>query len=334
MIKTTCLVIGDEHIQINNIVEVEVFIERIEKLALNKKPDFIVSLGDLLHTHERLNTTPMNKAQEFIDRLSKIAPVYSLVGNHDMCNNSQFLTENHWQNSMKKWYNVVVVDKVVNIKINGLKFVFIPYVSPGRFIEALNTVGEDWKDADCIFAHQEFYGCKMGAIVSEIGDKWSLDYPNIISGHIHSKQKIQSNIYYTGSAMQHAFGESTKNTVAFVSFDGTRDYLLEEIDLELPRKRILYKTLDQVEDIVIAKNGDKIKLSVECNYDEFKTFKKSSKYKSLVKQGVKIVFNHRKIENIVDSLKKNILSFNDVLRNLVKEEKNIYLDEICDKILK
>ena len=51
----------------------------------------------------------------------------------------------------------------------------------------------------------------MGAIVSEIGDKWNLKNPNIISGHIHSNQKIQDNIYYTGSAMQNAFGESEKN---------------------------------------------------------------------------------------------------------------------------
>ena len=69
-----------------------------------------------------------------------------------------------------------------------------------------------------IFSHQEFSGCKMGAIISIEGDKWSLDYPHIVSGHIHSRQIPQKNIYYPGAAMQHAFGESEKNIIAFLKY--------------------------------------------------------------------------------------------------------------------
>ena len=87
---------------------------------------------------------------------------------------------------------------------------------PGRFHEALGT--KKWTDATCIWAHQEFYGCKMGAIVSVEGDKWDLHSPLVISGHIHSKQRPQENVYYSGSAMQHAFGESEKNIIAYISF--------------------------------------------------------------------------------------------------------------------
>ncbi len=49
----------------------------------------------------------------------------------------------------------------------------VPYVPPGRFVEALNIIDNEWwKNVNCIFAHQEFYGCKMGAIESIEGDKW------------------------------------------------------------------------------------------------------------------------------------------------------------------
>ena len=102
--------------------------------------------------------------------------------------------------------------------INNEKFIFVPYVPPGRFEEALRTLKDDWISASCIFAHQEFAGCKMGAIVSIEGDKWDIKNPIVISGHIHSKQQPQKNIYYSGSAMQHAFGESAKNIIAFFSF--------------------------------------------------------------------------------------------------------------------
>ena len=58
----------------------------------------------------------------------------------------------------------------------------------------------------------------MGAIISVEGDKWSLKFPNVISGHIHERQIPQKNIYYPGSAMQHAFGESKKNIIAHLNF--------------------------------------------------------------------------------------------------------------------
>ena len=252
------LAIGDPHFKIDNIPEVELFITQIEILAKEKQPDIILCLGDLLHTHERIHTTPLNKAYEFIERMSKISLTYVIVGNHDYIQNQQYLTENHWMNGMKQWDNVIIVDKVTVYNKNEIKLVFCPYVPPGRFEEALNTIRDDWKTANCIFAHQEFYGCKMGAIVSIEGDKWSLDNPLVISGHIHSKQTPQPNIYYTGSAMQHAFGESEKNIIAYVSFEKDYNYHIEEVDLKLPRKKIIYADMDNI---------TKLKLPVDTKDD-------------------------------------------------------------------
>ncbi len=68
----------------------------------------------------------------------------------------------------------------------------VPYVPPGRFVEALNIIDNEWwKNVNCIFAHQEFYGCKMGAIESIEGDKWDHSFPLVISGHIHSEQRLK-----------------------------------------------------------------------------------------------------------------------------------------------
>jgi len=331
--KTVALVIGDPHFKVKNIPEVELFIDKIVEVAERVKPDFIVNLGDLLDTHERLHTIPMNKALEFIDKLRKISHVYSIIGNHDMTHQNNFLSVNHWQNSLKKWENVTVVDKVISDTINDEQFVFVPYVYPGRFEEALDTLDVTWKSAKCIFAHQEFYGCKMGAIISEIGDKWSLDHPNVISGHIHSKQKIQDNIYYTGSAMQNAFGESSKNIIGLVEFTEKSDYNLEEIDLELPRKRIIYKDFTNIKEFKIPKTKDKIKISISGTYEEFKTFKKTSKYKTLLKRGIKVVYNNKNEEIIDEYSSIKTLSFSDALFELLKDEEyNKELKEIYNNI--
>ena len=224
------IAIGDPHFKVKNIPKVEIFIEKLLVLIKNENPDFIVVLGDLLHNHERIHSLVLNKAYEFIEKLRMEAFTYILVGNHDLINNQQFQTENHWMNGMKEWDNVKVVDKAFIRNHGNYKFVFCPYVPVGRFNEALATLDEEFQDSSCIFAHQEFYGCKMGAIVSEQGDKWSTDLPFVISGHIHSNQKLDIGVYYPGSAMQHAFGESDHNIISVINF--TKDgHNYKEIDL-------------------------------------------------------------------------------------------------------
>jgi DNA repair exonuclease SbcCD nuclease subunit len=343
------LCIGDPHVQVTNIPEVDLFMEHLINLAANKNPDFIVILGDLLHTHERLHILALNKAYELIDNMRVLAKTYVLVGNHDMCNNQQFLSDNHWLSGMKEWDNVVIVDRVLTETIKGEKFVFVPYVPVGRFQEALNTLEtETFLDASCIFAHQEFAGCKMGAIVSVEGDKWPLDYPHIVSGHIHSRQIPQPNVYYTGSAMQHAFGESEKNIIAYLTFhDGTYDR--EEIDLQLPRKKIVYMDVEDVDTYATPETADQIKVTLSGNYDQFKALKKTKKYKELVDQGIKVVFKPKKIgkkgknenkeEDNGTQLGENQgeddteTNFGSILLDIVNQQKNPYLVQAYDLVV-
>lgn len=304
---------------------------------MKKKPDIIIIGGDLLHTHERLHTLPLNKAYEFVDKMRKISKTFVLVGNHDYIQNQQFLTDNHWMNGMKEWENTVIVDKIHVEKINNCNFIFAPYVPPGRFEEALSSINDDniWKNADCIFAHQEFFGCKMGAIFSIEGDKWDTDYPEVVSGHIHSKQSPQQNIYYPGSSMQHAFGESSKNIIACLTFEGGREkYTLEELDLNLPRKKIVYMDVEKIDEYKLPETKDKIKISVTGLYEEFKALKKTKKYKELVQKGIKIVFKSKIIDNSC-ILEQNLdeKSFSSILNTIINNEKDTYLYETYDLVI-
>lgn len=320
------IAIGDPHFRVENVVEVDMFMDKIESLAKRECPDLIIILGDLLHTHEKIFTIALNKAYEFVRRMRDIAPTYVLVGNHDYIQNSQFLTENHWMNAMKDWDNVVIVDTAIRLVKKGVRLVFVPYVPNGRFLEALET-GEEWRDADCIFAHQEFAGCKMGAIVSIEGDRWPEDFPRIVSGHIHSKQTPQPNIYYTGSAMQHAFGESDKNVIPIITFP----YNVKEVDLDLPRKKIVYMDMDKIEDFVPKETKDQLKLTISGSYDEFKTFKKTDKYKELTKNGTKVVFKAKK--EITPQKQTSDTNFRDILYKLVSETENKTLLEYYELVI-
>lgn len=336
----TALVIGDPHFKIDNTVETDLFVTGITALASERQPDIIIILGDILHTHEKLHTLPLNKAYAFVTAMRDIAFTYILVGNHDLINNQQYLSKNHWMRGMTEWHNVKIIEETYATIINDEKIVFVPYVAPGRFIEALDTLVDDWKDCSCIFAHQEFAGCKMGAIISTEGDIWNPMYPQVVSGHIHSRQFLQENIYYPGSAMQHAFGESEKNIIAILGISSDR-YDREEVDLHMPRKKIVYMSIDDVDSYVPPDTDDQIKVTLSGVPEDFKALKKTTKYKKLLASGTKVVFKITKADaaikedDRVKHLSSNSSNFEDILDMLIKEkvDSNPYLYESYRRIV-
>lgn len=276
MNKLKFLCIGDPHIRLETLSVMKLMKQKLSSILVDESVDIIVVLGDVLHTHERLHTTALNEAVSFIEFLSDFAPTYVLVGNHDYIQNQQFLTSNHWMNALKSHKDVYIVDSVMKIE----DAVFTPYVPVGRFEEALNTC-QDWKTARIIFAHQEFRGCHMGAIVSTDGDQWSTSLPYVVSGHIHSNETLPEGVYYPGSSIQHAFGESTRNVIAIVTLTSERVPHIREIDLNLPRKITLYKSLEEASSIVIPKDENQYKVVFKGNHDMFKSFQKTPVYKQL-----------------------------------------------------
>jgi hypothetical protein len=71
---------------------------------------------------------------------------------------------------------------------------------------------------------------------------------------------------------------------------------IKEIDLNMPKKKIIYVDSEKADDIIIPETEDKIKLSISGEYEDFKTFKKTKKYKELTQKGVKVVFKPKKAE--------------------------------------
>lgn len=322
MENVKALVIGDPHFQVSNIAEVEEFIRKTILIVQSNTFDFVVVLGDILHTHEKIHVIPFKLACRFLKLLSKYAPTFLIIGNHDYINNQQFLTDNHAFNSLKRWENITIVDRIRIKYYNGHKFVFCPYVPNNRFEEALNTIIEKekrWDDATCIFAHQEFYGCQLNPVaVSQYGDIWPEEYPLVISGHIHKEQRLQSNIYYPGSCMQHSFADPETKTIAMITFSERKQFTIQRIDMEMTRKKIVYIDMDKIDNYQ-PKENEHVKLVVRGTSEQFKVFRRCDKYKSLVNQGIKLVFVPVKIldDEFVKPQKQNVL---DILEELIRQE--------------
>lgn len=304
MIKV--LTIGDPHFKTDNVPEMDQMVTKIIKLVKELLPNFIVVLGDVLHRHEKIHVIPLMRAESFIKQLSEICPTFILIGNHDRPNNSTYMTNEHPFNALKLWPNTYIVDeKVMDIKLGDHRFLFVPYVFPGKFEETLNHPSfgiQNFKEVTAIFAHQEFYEAKMGAIKSQCGDKWDLSYPLIISGHIHDYDHLQENIIYVGTAIQSSFGDSTGKTVSLFNFPegcGGCGWSEDRIDLNLPKKVIIYLDCEDVHTYVPPE--DKlVKIVIRGDDAALKSVSKLEVIKQWKKKGIKIAY--KSVSNISNTL--------------------------------
>ena len=199
------LVIGDTHFKPGKIKQGTEFVRACLEAARVLTPDLIVCLGDTLHTNNIVHVQAHKLACGWLESLVELAPTVLLIGNHDLISHRQFLTDNHIFNPLKKWAGLTVVDRPIVREVEGFKFGFCPCVPKGKFTAALDLLLDPetsfhWQvDLDCIFAHQEFHGSSMSSVVSSEGDKWSLAFPPVISGHIHEAQDLrEDNVFYPG----------------------------------------------------------------------------------------------------------------------------------------
>ena len=292
------LVIGDEHFENKNDSETTQMCDSIYRIVLEHKPNIIVSLGDSLHQHSNIHMAPLRKATNFFHRLSQMCEhLYILIGNHDRPNNMTFLTDESPFLACKMWPNTTVVDKVYTDEEN--KLVFVPYVPNGRFMEALKTVNIDENnisDYKLYFAHQEFKGCKMGAIMSLNGDEWNPSWPMCISGHIHEYQMPQDNLLYPGTPIQLGYGTPpSKGVLLFTLGEEIKNENF--LELNVARKVIVHLTPEQ---LLKYKLPDNTYVKLICKGDS-KTIREITKMENVAE----LIKNPRVKFTIQEEKKKN-----------------------------
>ena len=167
----------------------------------------------------------------------------------------------------------------------------------------------------------------MGAVISEIGDDWDESYPHVISGHIHNSQLIGNNIHYTGSSMQHAFGETDDKGVWLLSFD--KDQGLDEEFIKIPMKtrKILNMDMDEILDFneeLLEKYI--LRINLECSYEEFVLFRKSKDYKRLEELGVKVCPQYTRDTSVLHNMQFEKMNYEYIYRNLIDKEDKIIQD--------
>ena len=329
MSRLNILALGDAHFESKNIREVNIYLSKLKSFLTEHGDDidFCCIMGDTLHEHERLHVSPFNKALEYIKLLSEYKPTYVIVGNHDMQNQSAFLTAEHWVECIRPYPNVTIVDNVLIEELKGYKVIFSPYVPEGRFVEALELADKNWKDANLILSHVDIRGANMGSIISKNADEWKEDYPMLVSGHIHLSQWLGKNMYYTGSIMQVAIDEPSNKHICIVSISNNSCLpVINEFDLKLPKKEIIHLDVDDIDNYILPNEEEtKYTLYLSGSYEEFKSFRKSNKYKDLQKlpQLQKIRYKANKLD-----VKTNTLKIEELKNKKIKNFKELLFDSI------
>jgi len=339
------LTISDLHFRANNLNDARLVKKQVVELARTKKPDLIVFLGDILHHHERVHVLPFLLAYSFIQELSAIAGVMILVGNHDYINNQQFLSTQHWMQPLKTMNNVCVVDKRYTVVKGELILNFVPYVPNGRFIESLQSpttclwvdkgrlqavtggIDESFMSSAAIFAHQEIFGCALGPYKSENGDKYNPNFPQLISGHIHVRDKPQPNVYYPGATLQSSFSDTTPPSITLVDISQHCEFHVH--NLCIPRNKTITVQAQEFSDLVIE-DTNKLRICIHGTHDELNLIRKNKKYTELEKKNVKLVLRinvEKKPKKMMDD------DFMKILSSLICDQQNNSLTELFKTLL-
>ena len=345
------LLIGDPHFKTSNALETNQLHKSVlQYLKSNSSVDFVVVLGDILHCHEKIHTQPFCRAVSFLTDLADERETFVLIGNHDRINNNVFLTEEHPFVGLKEYPNLHIVDTTRYVSSSSLQkkkeeeerekeellFAFVPYVPNGRFKEALEKNKEKenkrhYEKCTAIFAHQEFKGCKMGAIISEDGDEWEEELPAVFSGHIHDQQRPQKNIFYPGIPFQHGFGDDDDKAVylLIIGPHSEKEYWkTEKIKLDITPKKLYNMTLEQFDSFVPPEKAI-IKINFQCHESTMKKMISSKKFREKIKKhNIEFKLKVEKTKKII----KNHSSFLENLERRVsqsdKQVQEIYR-EIC-----
>lgn len=168
------------------------------------KPRMVVCLGDLFHSPEVITIKTlyaMCVGLSFVKAACEAvgAKHYVILGNHDILSEKSSISGMF---AIKGFFEEVIYEADYKTELDK-KLLFLPYSS--NLGEVYKTLLDARENADYIFTHLDFAGCRYNSGISS----HSNISPDIgvpcISGDIHLPQKVGT-VQYVGSLVQNQFG--------------------------------------------------------------------------------------------------------------------------------
>lgn len=166
------------------------------------KRDVVVMLGDVYENRQSIDQEVDDAAFKVIDEISKILPIWILVGNHDIYRKATNEI-NALSNKLKYNPNVEVFKDPEVVKIKDKDCLMLPWCNTTDQEREILT---KYKDVDYVFCHSDFKGVRYNRFVKiEEGIEIESEYnfKRVFSGHIHLRQRLHDDgLIFVGSPYQ------------------------------------------------------------------------------------------------------------------------------------
>jgi len=160
--------------------------------------DVIYHLGDVFDNRQNVNLLIASYAIDLFERLSRIAPIHIIVGNHDIYRkNTNEVTS---VDILKHIPNITIHKEPTVHKYKGIKCLLMPW---RRDKEHEQETLAEYDKVDYLFCHSEVKGVRTTSnphVKLEEGNDLNLfrKFKRVYSGHIHYAQRF-SNVNFVGN---------------------------------------------------------------------------------------------------------------------------------------
>lgn len=296
-------------------------VEIVKALGLNT----LYHGGDIFHSRKSQTQTLFKVFQKkILDEIFEVEDIdlIAIPGNHDKTDYTDtysFLSPflHHPRFHLHEDATQIALSKEVMLYL-------VPFFDDEQYSTCLNVADHqaNLKTKNVLLTHVEIKGALTNG--GEVTDKGISQgdyckFDQVLVGHFHNRNSINSKIHYIGAAYQHNFGEDEKKGVCIL-YD---DLSIEYIDLEFPkyiRKEIGTKDLTSKEITKLAKQAetDHIKVILTGAANEIDAFDRTA----LKSVGILV---EKKVDTVV---KENIDKLVDKFDNLTLQK---HFQTFCTK---
>jgi DNA repair exonuclease SbcCD nuclease subunit len=176
-------------------------IREVKKIARRYRVSHIFFLGDLFNSQaSTIDKFLYNSIFYMIQSLAEVAPLYLLVGNHDIVKQINIFTP------FTSIPNVKVVERSETITVEGKKIDLVPW--EGQWAAP---------HGDYCFGHFGIKGATINnnqtvfTVEEQVEPKSLFGYKLVMAGHFHTRQMVGENLYHIGAVMAQSFKDTTED---------------------------------------------------------------------------------------------------------------------------
>ena len=253
------LVVGDPHSTPDELDDCEALLRLVQRTADEHRVGVITFLGDLYNSHDVVTTRCIEFWHRWFRELSGQAGVVAIRGNHDQVTPSEA-----FPHALLAHPDIVVIDRPQAMPyLEGC--VAMPYYhDAAEFLEGTRQLAR--MATRLLFCHQTFQGAQYenGFYAKDGVDVNAVGIPSIISGHIHSPQKV-GKASYPGAPRWRTLSDANEDRFLWVlEHDGDHIRLAAKVPTGDACRRI-WRYDDRPEapaDVSNARPGDDVRIDV------------------------------------------------------------------------